>query len=293
MYVTHDSAFHADDVLAAAILVAAHGVRTQDIIRTRDPAIIAAAEVAFDVGNKHCPNKGQFDHHQRGGAGARPNGVPYSSAGLIWENYGRAVLWPLCPDFPSVDKAWAYVDERLVQPVDMIDCGFVNIPDGVLTLSAAISALNPSWDGPQDFDGHFVIAVDFMRHILGGYIDAAIAKAIADGLAATAVAASKDGIVILDRFHPWQDIVCADMDARFVVFPDVVSGTWRVQAVPVDPGSFISRLRLPAAWGGLHGPDIDVISGALPGAVFCHINGFIAGHETKEGAISMAQAAMI
>src|SRR5687768_9738743 len=83
---THDGSFHADDVFAVAAL------RRLDpdleIVRSRDREVIAAADVRVDIGLKDDPDSGDFDHHQKGGAGARGNGIPYASFGLVWRRHG-------------------------------------------------------------------------------------------------------------------------------------------------------------------------------------------------------------
>ncbi len=60
------------------------------MIRTRDLEVINKADIVIDVGGEYNADTGRFDHHQRGGAGERENGIPYSSFGLIWQKYGLA-----------------------------------------------------------------------------------------------------------------------------------------------------------------------------------------------------------
>ena len=83
---THDGIFHADDVFAAAIL--RWEFPQVQIVRTRDQRRLAAADLRFDVGGR-SDGVTDFDHHQREGAGVRPNGVPYAAAGLVWVTYLR------------------------------------------------------------------------------------------------------------------------------------------------------------------------------------------------------------
>ncbi len=58
------------------------------IVRTRDEALLAAADVRVDIGGRSDPASGDFDHHQRGGAGERANGIRYASFGLVWRHHG-------------------------------------------------------------------------------------------------------------------------------------------------------------------------------------------------------------
>ncbi|MDQ6977568.1 MAG: MYG1 family protein, partial [Ghiorsea sp.] len=84
--VTHNGNFHADDVFSIAVFK--HIFPSFELIRTRDLTLIAKADIVVDVGGEYDPETGRFDHHQRGGAGERESGIPYSSFGLIWQQYG-------------------------------------------------------------------------------------------------------------------------------------------------------------------------------------------------------------
>lgn len=75
--ITHTGVFHADEVMATAILLKARG--ELNLMRTfKVPEDISEDVIVYDIGG------GKYDHHQKGGNGARENGVPYSSAGLLW-----------------------------------------------------------------------------------------------------------------------------------------------------------------------------------------------------------------
>ena len=83
---THNGNFHADDVFSIAALK--NIFPAFNLVRTRDLEVIGKADVVIDVGGIYDPETGRFDHHQRGGAGERENGIPYSSFGLVWKKYG-------------------------------------------------------------------------------------------------------------------------------------------------------------------------------------------------------------
>lgn len=51
------------------------------------------------------------------------------------------------------------------------------------------------------------------------------------------------------------------------------------------------RLPLPESWRGLRDEALDQVSG-IPGCIFVHASGFIGGHRTREGALSMARATL-
>ena len=89
---------------------------------------------------------------------------------------------------------------------------------------------------------------------------------------------------------PWQEVVCTELPhINYVVFPDV-SGSWRVQVVPKELGQFGARKDLPAEWAGLRGEALMEVTGTFD-AIFCHNGRFIAGAETREGALALAKLA--
>lgn len=63
-----------------------------------------------------------------------------------------------------------------------------------------------------------------------------------------------------------------------------------MQAVGV-PGSFESRLALPAAWRGLRDEQLSEAA-QIPGCIFVHASGFIGGNKTYDGALAMARKAL-
>lgn len=290
--VTHDGIFHADDVFAAATLLTAHGGNVR-IHRTREPARVAAADLAFDVGG------GAYDHHQPGGNGQRPNGIPYASFGLVWRDYGTRAVRQALPSGHALDddqaaEVAAEVDRLLVQPVDAADNGVslhTGEPafDGVrgVTVSTVISWMNPQ----GDVDARaWWSAVDMARTILGRAVAVAAAtvggrRVLRDAIAAAAGAP----VVVLPRFIPdWQQSLCAT-DAQYVVYPS--AGTWRVQGVPAAYGRPEVRRPLPAAWAGLDGAELAALTGVAD-ATFAHRGRFIAGAQSQAGAEALAALAL-
>ena len=126
----------------------------------------AAADVRVDVGGRHDPASGDFDHHQKGGAGERENGIRYASFGLVWREYGERLA--------GSAEAAAAIDERLVCGVDANDVGQTLVEPLVgdirpMSVSGVIAALNPSWDEalePEEEDEGFARAVALARGML-------------------------------------------------------------------------------------------------------------------------------
>jgi len=285
---THNGPFHADDVFAvAALQLLLIGGPDDEIIRTRDPEKLAKCDYVVDVGDVDDAAIGRFDHHQlKGKPEPRRNGVPYSSFGLVWRKFGDEIA-------DSLEVA-AVVDAVLVQSIDALDNGYgtyTAVAPGVshATLSAMISSFNPTWQEdnvPAAFDAAFEKAVEFAKMILVRTIANARGKIAARNLVQDQVGE----IVVLDQHAPVMESVITNSYAKFLVFPSP-EGTWMVQCVPPEIGSFAQRKPLPEAWAGKRGADLDAVTG-VTGCVFCHTGRFICGAETREGALSLAKLAL-
>lgn len=279
-HITHGGVFHADEVMATAILSAVGPVALTRTFRVPEDT----KAFVYDIGG------GQYDHHQRGGNGARENGVPYSSAGLIWRDFGHKVV--------SCDQAWAFVDQELIQGVDAVDNGVlpgVDYPTKPASVSNLISGFNPDWDSNQKPDDAFLEAVAFAQGILARAIASAESKARAKALVDAAIEESENKIIVLSQFAPWQEYVLNSenpkaAEALYVVFPSNRGG-YNVQAIPDAVGSFSNRKSLPEAWRGVPANDLQAASGVAD-ANFCHKGGFIGGADTLEGAMAMAKKAI-
>lgn len=303
---THDGIFHADEVTAVAILDLAIRYDTL-LLRTRDKGAISRMEGLadiIDVGGKFDPANRLFDHHMiTGGPDPRANGVPYASAGLLWHNRSIPAIQAVAgsQSLDVIAAVHARIDQEFIIPIDAADTGVitgsatlrgsngqVRIPS--LSLSRLIAGMNGRLGEPGS-DENFLAAVELMK----GFLSDAIRQAVQDHLDEDAVKqaalASEDKIVILDKYVACAgDLLNRISDALYVVHPDSHNG-WRVLQVPEKPGSFQGRKPLPEPWAAKNGEDLDKVTG-VPGGIFCHPNRFIAGHQTREGAIELAKAAV-
>ncbi len=289
---THSGSFHADEVFALAVLRAVHGAENVEIVRTRDRDLHAAADLRVDVGHTYDPATGDFDHHQRGGAGERESGIRYASFGLVWRAFGVQACG-------GDEVAAALVEESLVQGVDANDTGQTIVTplfEGVSTMpvSGVIGGFNPTWEEPDDeaaTDARFHEALAVAEGILAREIRGAGATARAQRIVADCVTKSADPrIVELDRGMPWHRAIHAHApEALFVVAPK--SSGWGVQAVPAVLGQFANRKDLPEAWAGLEHEDLQGATGVAD-AVFCHAARFLAVARSREGAMALARAAV-
>jgi uncharacterized UPF0160 family protein len=290
--VTHDGPFHADDVFADAVLRAAlDNVR---LARTRDPAMIADADLVFDVGGVYDPAARRYDHHMRERP-LRPDGTPYSSVGLIWRDFGRAALPALLGaalDPEAAEAIWRDIDAGIIFSIDQADNGVA--PAGPGHLSAIIEAFNPVWDGAEDPDAAFGQASRLAQGILARAAAQAHAGVRAAGLVRDAARASEDPrILTLDRKLPWERMVYDErlQALLFVIYPGEDRTRWYCRCVPPEPGSFDQRLPLPAAWAGLRDAEFSAAAGIADG-VFCHPSRFICAARDRASAVELARRAI-
>lgn len=284
---THPGNFHADDVFAVAVLGLVHG--PLQIVRTRDEAALAAADLRVDIGSRSDPATGDFDHHQRGGAGERPNGIRYASFGLVWRAYGEQLA----------GQGADAIDERLVQGVDANDTGqnlSTALFDGIrpMSVSGVIAAMNAVWDEeltPAEEDERFGQAVALATSILERELAGSRAYLRALALVHEAIGRSGDPrIVELDRKLPWHEtVVTTAPEALYVIYPK--SDGWGLQAVPQKLGEFANRKDLPAQWAGRSGEELAAVTG-VPDAIFAHTKRFYASAGSREGILELAAQAL-
>jgi uncharacterized UPF0160 family protein len=277
--VTHGGSFHLDDVIAAATLKL---LDHTDVVRTRDEDVIAHADLRFDVGGVYDATKNSYDHHQKGGAGNRDNGVPYASAGLIWKHFGSNLV--------DSDEAHALVDSRLMQFVDAIDTGTKAHGPETYSLHELIRGYNVRADlgscsSDEAFDRAVCVGADAVENEL-----LFAKKQVADNEVVRGCLSEyvNEPYVVVPKDVLWQPVLVTETDKQYVLFDD--DGSYRVRAIPAEVDGFELRQRLPESWGGLSGSELESKSGVV-GAVFCHAGGFIGGAKDEASALAFVKKA--
>ena len=285
---THAGFFHGDEVLATAVLERALGevylARVNSV-----PESLRLEVIVYDIGH------GRYDHHQSGGNGVRGNGVPYSSVGLIWKDFGMKALG----ENDAAEAAWDYIDRLLIQGVDEVDNGlFVSDEQSArqLTFPKTIALFNPQVESGLSFDEAFLEAVSYAGKVLdkaiAKYLSFALAKPIVD----RAITEAQMHVAVLERRLPWQELILDSSNPKareiyFVVMPSEREGyIW--QAVPDYLGSYGLRKQVPDSWRGLSGEDLIRATG-VETALFCHQSGFAGVTEAQDDAIRMARIAAL
>lgn len=304
--VTHSGKFHADDAWAVAalkVLFPAAG-----LVRTRDTAVIEAADFAVDVGGVWDPAAGRFDHHQKGFSGARQTGVPYASAGLVWREYGARCVSALalahCGHQLADDKAreLAYsIDADVVQYLDLSDVGAAKSAPGGYGLSAVISGFNPNWldeqrlgDGAdayrqEQFERAVAVLTDIMVNAVKYRVGALLAL---EQVRQAEVLEDGKVLFLKNAALPWSQVVRREMPkVLFVISHSIAEQRYLISTVPVSPDNFDARADLPEAWAGLRDAELAAVTG-VPDAGFCHNGRFIASAKSYEGIRTMASLAL-
>ena len=151
---THNNTFHCDDVTACYMLKTLDRFKDHDIVRTRDPDLLAQAEIVVDVGGELDVERLRLDHHQRSFSQTikdyhpnikttNPKKSPrLSSAGLVFAIFGKDYIVKqlgLGKTFDDVkdDKETAKMIDAIfekayiefMEEIDAIDNG-VEVADG-------------------------------------------------------------------------------------------------------------------------------------------------------------------
>jgi uncharacterized UPF0160 family protein len=302
---THSGKFHCDDVFAYAVLRLALGLSApgvdHQLLRTRKPELIEAADIVWDVGSISDAAADRFDHHQRG-APLRPDGTPFSSAGLIWQVYGARAVAALLPDDAAgfAEAIAGEIDENMVRRIDEIDNGVSAdgpVKRDTLGLARLIEDFNPAWDdeaaqGPTAGDAAFQEAAALALGVLARRVESLRARHAAESEVLAAHREAEDKrVLVLERGMPWKNIVFNhDLPVLFTISP-ASNGNWMLDTVPPEPGSFDQRLPLPESWAGLQNAELAAETGVAD-AVFVHLRRFVAAAKSRAGALALARLAL-
>lgn len=240
---------HADEVAGYAICKLARAC--ENFVRLTDLNDIPTDGIIADIGREYNPSMWQFDHHQ--GFFTRSNGMPYASAGMLWEWYGKeAVDFVTLPDGDrfntrEIEEIAARVDETLIQGIDAHDadsgykltatCSGGSVRP--LSISHIIAMMNS--DDPKNHEAQdraFQRAADLMEDVLIASIRSA-AKFVEAKKKFAQVSEVRGNVIVMSEGLPWREIVHEQHpDALFVIGPSGHPGNpWSLLAVPVEPES--------------------------------------------------------
>ncbi len=298
--VTHNGAFHADEVSAVAILKRA--IPDIGIVRSRKPEIIAEADFVVDVGQIYDPKKNLFDHHQESCKekwnNDDPNSIPLSSVGMVYKKFGMEFLRSYAGNLtePQMKKLYDAFYYNYVREVDAWDNGVSPTEEKpkfrmCTNVSAMIAMMNGEDASDDIMQGLlFSRAVEYATNVMKIIVtvQAGRIKSFDDDYKAVVEAyesKKSDGLLMFDR-HVTNLFRAIDQlenerkivgEIKMVVYP--ASGEWRVRNVA--DANFKGRAYIPA--------DIRDRVSRPDDIIFVHKALFLASCKTKETAIEIGK----
>lgn len=271
---THDGTFHADEVMACALLLFVDLIDQDKIIRTRDPKLLANCEYVCDVGGVYDPKQKRFDHHQVDYTG------PFSSAGMVWLYLKES---------KKIDTAlYDFFNQSLILGIDAHDNGKSPQMMGWCSFSQVITNFLPiEYDPPVAaleacFQQALTFSLSFIRRLEQRlrFLEKSKEKVKEE-------MEKKKKYLIFSESLPWIENFFSlggeGHPALFLVMP--TGAHWKLRTLPPSLEKRMEmRQPLPKEWAGLLEADFKRISG-LPGAIFCHKGRFISIWETREDAL--------
>ncbi len=278
-FITHSGTFHADEVMATCILLNKFGniklFRTNNV--TNNKAFV------YDIGY------GKYDHHQLDYNEMRDNKIKYASCGLIWRAFGKDIL------SKYDDELFDKIDKKLIMDIDRDDNG-QSLEDKtnamVQTLPSLIGSFNPAWDEEGCESKNFLDAISFANKVLNNCVHKTRAQLKAKTIIEKKIEESNDGILILDSYMPWKDVVLSSSNPKaetilYAVFPSKRGG-YNVVGTPDKKDNFKVKKPFPSNWGGLGIDELRQVS-KVDTITFCHKGLFICACKTYDDAIKIAK----
>ena len=104
-------------------------------------------------------------------------------------------------------------------------------------------------------------------------------------------------IIIIENDFPrylYQNTFSKVPEPVYLVFPSSHSTMWKVEAISKSPDSMENRKMFPESWRGYlnEDPKLKEITG-VKDVIFCHKSGFLTVAHSKEGALELAQKALL
>lgn len=285
-FITHSGTFHADEIMATCILLNKFG----NLKMCRTNNVTNKDVFVYDIGF------GKYDHHAIDFDETRDNGIKYASAGLVWKEFGKDIL--KCLGVKDVDSAFESVDKNLILDIDRDDNGQALKNDPEIkqqNIPSIVGNFNPAWNDLSNENECFLNALSVVNNIFNNIIKNIVAKEEAKSIVEEQIKKSENGILIMDKYMPWKDIVLSSEEEKakeilYAVFPSKRGG-YNVVAVPKSAGSFEIKKAFPKAWAGLENEELQKVS-EIKTITFCHKNLFICACGTYDDALLIAKTAI-
>lgn len=282
---THDGKFHADEVMATAIL---NEIFVTELTRTRNKKVLDELDIVYDV------NGGEFDHHGMDKV-MREDGIPFSSCGLVWNRFGKDVVRfkNEALNQQQIDEVFNFIDRNLIEGIDALDNGiWIDKPEiPLMNVSSILSGFNPLWYEEDKENQNFNKAVEFATSILNNKINFKISVIKAKEKVVKAYETREiPEVMILDTYCPYMESL-KEIDEHeeilFVIFKSKTN--YLLQTIRGKDGK--DRKKLPRTWMGKRDEELAKVT-EVSDATFCHTGRFIAGAGSLEGIKKLAELAI-
>lgn len=246
--VTHNGVFHADEVLAVALLKLFTNTAYR-VTRTRDPLVIDCADIVVDVGAKNDVDTLRFDHHQ---FDKTDPDYGLSSAGLVYRYLGI--------DIGAI--------AHLVKEVDDNDVGVAPAPAN--HFCKIISSFNQedvnNLDQEIAFNDAVELAVNYLLNMKRSHELKAEQKKTADNAEITVFDDVR--VAFLPVGSGWTPTFNFMGKADIAIQWDDGQSCWTVQTVAMEMGSYETKYTLEPT--------------GMETEIFCHKAGFIGKYKTLD-----------
>ena len=283
---THNGKFHADELLAIAMIKYAvqqalgwneKNAIKFEIIRTRNPEKIKLADIAVDVGD------GEFDHHST--TNRYPNGVQMSSCGKVLAEVEGD------PQVVNLLNSWTLY---AVQSIDNGEKSLKytnNFFNWVGLMNETYSEMKAS---DYENDKPFYLALEMVEILYKRMHKAAREHILAQGYLQHCQRHFRQQVLELPSSSvPWKYFVAFQVPTiKAILCPDATNGTWTVRWVPKSMGSPDTKLLWPVEWRS----EKDACSGNTTlaakkyefGCNFCHKSLVMANFDSRDHALQAA-----
>lgn len=275
---SHDNDFHADDLLATAVLM--HELRplgyNVKVVRSRNLTYLNEnCNVIYDVGH------GKYDHHDDTKA-IYPNGVCMAACGKI--------LNDVILDADLLEG----LRYRLFYAVEAQDNG-QELPIGVEPSKLAfVPSFNPTWGEPRDKDSYykrFMATLPIVGNVYERMLNMVLWDLKArDYLLSNNVHHHLNGQFIeLDRYCPTFEYAKLHREFLGAIYPS--DDQWTIRLAPSFKRKHATRVVFPVEWRGKYSPNTREPNADLrnfcpiSSARFCHPAGFLMTFEKRTDAL--------
>lgn len=287
---THSRKFHADEVMAIALLIKYHfNGRAYDVIRTRDNGILDRAKsntsaFVIDVGFSYDSEMLNFDHHQDEEGLVWEDGLPMSSCGLIWNWLKQNKKLNQHMNHAMMDL----IEEQLIRKVDAHDNGYEIWP-----ASEIICGYNRKTDDDKRIDAKFTLALKTACEYLDNFLYKMKERISEEKHIKKAIKQSEgiEGIVISDCNINSGAYLTAKMSDKKLFIAPRTNNSWTLTCVPIDADKLHmgNRMIMPEEWRGFSAPHSKEV--LEPGLIFCHKSGHMCMIEaSREDIIEIAKS---